>query len=95
MKRFVKCRKQLSNEQARSRIANLQQVMTAHHDNIIYWIPKIGKPLEFIDIFILGTDKLKTPEEFIKMSNDEMNFLMLKIEDYKRFLTEPYKSFIF
>ena len=95
MKRFVKCRKNLTNEEARQKIANLQQVKTANNDCIFYWQTKIGKPLEFIDIFILGTDKLKTPEEFIKMSNDKLDYIQKKIEDYKRFLTEPYKWFIF
>lgn len=95
MKRFVKSRKNLTNEEARRRIANLQQSLTVHQDNINYWIPKIGKKLEFIDSFILGVDKIESPEEFIKLANEEMDYIMKKIDDYKRFLTEPYKRFIF
>ncbi len=95
MKRFIRCRKNLSNEEAIQKIANLQQAYTVHEDNINYWMMRIGKPLEFIDIFILETDKLKTPEEFINRSLKEMGLINLKIEDYKRFLTIPYKNFIF
>lgn len=87
-------RKPISNEKARERIAHYQQALTVDQDNIHYWRLRIGKPLEFIDTFILGVDKIKSPEEFIERSGKNMEILSLKIEDARRFLTEPYKSFI-
>jgi hypothetical protein len=85
MKKFVKCRKTLNNEEAIRRITNLQQALTVNQDNLHYWENK--KELSHIDNFILGVDKL-TKEEFIQESKDE-------IDDYKRFLTVKYKWFIF
>lgn len=96
MKRKIKSRKQLTNEEARQKIASLQQALITHQDNIHYWEKRIRKKLEFIDRFILGTDKLETPEEFIKMSTESIDWIMWKIkEDYGRFLTEKYKWFIY
>ena len=93
MKRFVKCRKILTNDEARQKIANLQQSLTVNQDNINYW--KNKKELSFCDKFILGVDKLNSPEEFIQLSKENIEYLMKKIEDYKRFLDEPYKWFLF
>lgn len=95
MKRFVRCRKQLTNDEARSRIANLQQAISADIDNINYWRCRIGKKLEFIDTFILGVDKIKSPEDFIKMAKESIEYKTKKIDDYKRFLTEKFKLFIY
>lgn len=98
MKRFIPCRKKLTNKEARQRIANLQQSLTVHEDNIKFQWHKRGVPfqdLEFIDQIILGVDKLKSWQEFIDKSQEEIDFILKKIDDYKRFLTEPYKSFIF
>ena len=86
MKRFVLSKKKLTAEEADKRIQALFQKITIHIDNINYWKPKIGKKLEFIDMFILGVDKIKSPEEFIKMSQEEIDYCMRKIyEDYGRF----------
>lgn len=77
----------LSPKEADRRIQNLFQAITVHTDNINYWFPKIGKELEFLDVFILGTDKIKTPEEFIKLSQNKIEELRWKIyNDYARFV---------
>lgn len=87
MKRFCLTRKKWSSEEADRQIQNCFQGISTHIDNINYWRTKIGKPLEVMDIFILGTDKLKTPEEFIAMSQEEINYLSRKIyEDFGRFV---------
>ena len=93
MKRFVKCRKILTNDEARGKIACLQQSLTVHQDNILYWRSKTE--ITPMDNFILWTDKLKSREEFIKMSQENIEYITKKIDDYKRFLTEPYKWFIY
>lgn len=94
MKRFCLTRKKLTPEEADQRIQNCFQGITTHIDNINYWRTKIGKPLEFIDMFILGTDKLKTPEEFIAMSREAIKYLSKKIyEDYGRFVKVKNKLF--
>lgn len=85
-------RKQLTPKEAEKRMANLWQEMFMHEDNIHCAVPKLGKPLEHIDIFILGTDKLKNYEEFIKLSQKRMEQIRWKIyEDYARF-GDPHKA---
>lgn len=87
MKRFCLTRKQLTSQEANRRMQNCFQNISVHIDNINYWNKRIGRPLEFIDIFILETDKIKTPEEFIKISLENIDYLKRKIyEDYGRFV---------
>ena len=87
MKRFCLSRTQLTPKEADQRIQNCFQSVSTHINNIHYWEKRIGKKLEFIDVFILGTDKLETPEEFIKMSIEGIDYLRRKIyEDYGRFV---------
>lgn len=94
-KRFIKYRKYLSNEEARRRIANCQQALTVCEDNLNYARQSLGKLVTPIDSFILGIDGLISWEEFIHMIREDQNYLIEEINDYKRFLTESYKRFIF
>lgn len=93
--RLIKCRQNLSNDDARAKIANLQQSLTVQQENIEYWHDRIGKPLKPVDVFILHADKLKTPEEMIDKTRETIKYIVFKINDYKRFLTEPYRWFIY
>lgn len=87
MKRFCLSRRQFTPKEADQRIQNCFQMITVHADNINYWIPKIRKSLDFMDSFILGVDRIKSPAEFIKLSNQEIDFLRRKIyEDYGRYV---------
>lgn len=86
-KRFVLSRKKWTEEEANTQIQNYFQCISTHTDNIHYWMQKKGKELDFIDVFILGTDGLKTPEEFIEMSQKEVTYLSRKIyEDFGRYV---------
>ena len=88
-KRFCLTRKKWTPKEADTQIQNCFQGISVHYDNINYWRARIGKPLEFIDAFILGVDKIETPEEFIKMSIEEIEFLRKKIyEDFGRYVNE-------
>lgn len=85
-------RKILTAEEAEKRMANLFQALSMHFDNINYWRAKIGKPLDFSDTFILGTDKLKSPEEFIEKSIEKIEEIRWKIyNDYARY-GNPHKA---
>ena len=87
MKRFCLSRKKWTPKEADTRIQNCFQAITVHCDNINYWRQRIGKKLEYIDHFILGTDKIETPEEFIIMSIEEIDYLRKKIyEDFGRYV---------
>lgn len=89
-------RKMLTPEQADQRIQNCFQAISMHCDNINSWLPKIGKPLEWIDMFILGADepKMKSAQEFIEMSQKEIEKLQWKIyNDYGRFIKVKNKLF--
>ncbi len=86
MKKYRISRKILNPQEANEKIQNCFQAISVNIDNINYWRTKIGKPLKFIDIFILGVDKIKSPEEFIEISLEEIEKLRFKIyEDYGRF----------
>jgi len=94
IRRFCLSRKKFTPAEADQEIQKCFQGIQTHNDNILYWIPKIGTKLDFLDMFILGTDKLETPEEFIKMSQDEISFLSRKIyEDYGRYVEVKNKLF--
>ena len=87
MRKFTLSRKKWTPKEADQRIQCLFQMISVHIDNINYMRTKIGKKLKFIDMFILGTDGLETPEEFIKMSQEEIDYCSRKIyEDFGRYV---------
>ena len=87
MRNFRLSRKKFTAKEADQQIQKCFQGITVQIDNINYWQQRIGKKLEFIDMFILGVDKIKSPEEFIKMSIEEIDFLRRKIyEDFGRYV---------
>ena len=87
MKRFCLSKKKFTPKEADQQIQNCFQAISVNIDNINYWKKRIGKKLEFIDMFILGTDKIETPEEFIQNSIETINYLERKIyKDYGRYV---------
>lgn len=93
MKKFKVSRKILSAKEADTKIQNAFQSMQNERENILYWLQRIGKPLEPIDSFILMTYKL-TPETAIAGSKNRMEYLHRKIyEDYGRFTKVKNKLF--
>lgn len=89
--KYRKIRKQLTHEAANEMFQVVQQQIGNEQENILYWTQRKGKKLEWIDTFILGTDKFESPEDAIKVSNDKLEYLSEKLKDLKRFF-DPNKK---
>lgn len=82
-------RKKLTHEQANIIFQNCQQSICASTDNINYWLSKKKEDglfhIDRCDIFILNVDNLNSPNELIKIEQENILFMKDKMDDMKRF----------